>query len=927
MAWQLIYTSAPKLLEAGRTGFGTVARHRSVSGLLATSVERLSQFARLPGHDPKRVVYCHRIVNVGGSDYHVLSCLRDAGSDYTGRTNHIAHHLVAESREIASLIDAGITPGDVLRAMPWRSEWTESARYFDAAEEINLGALKSSKRDAWRALSGNAEHARLPWADTAQRGCYFVTPPELDLLPLISESLDEKIAAAWQTTFTTNLEPNDDVADFKWIGLPVASPLRSMAEASARPLFDLNSPATLPPPPARPAAPVEVAPAPSAVTSATTPAFTIPAPSLAPVRSGTTFTPTNNRRKTIDLGQSWAPEEKKEKPTGWISKVAAVLLVVLAIGGSVLGVRHFNAKRDQTNADNAYISQVELIFSAWNLQEIKSEILKWPRAKREPDLAAVKETLESIASHKGAETLKPQALDLALFPRSSGKCEELAKATKEWFESIKDATSTLDKSRILFLSTGLLKLQEAQKKLTSLNKLRAANNQLTAPKSIADRSSELYQAVLTLLKGEPLPGDDERKPEEWKSLLEAVGSLGVHRDGEAAWLKEWLESDSQPDKLAKINLLSDPATPAPKWLQVAVDSAIKKVADRDVQNQPVDAKETAEEGRHKEQQATDPNGADASHALSLVLYQSDTEEEGKEIKINEKIIGKASDKMRLLVGDLEDANRPYETWVYNPHFSVAPIFAFTTKASYLGDAKVAFMFSNESLTQISAKFGGKGCRLIGYSDENKNVNFDIWAINVDQVSTTNPIFTEPIEYVLSEMAWREPRTIEEINTYFVKFDTESPLLAKSYSLRLKNDKQQRIVNMLNSSGKKLVLHIGNSTRSLSENVMSAGDEIISKINIEIIAVNQRQSLINSKAEELANSKGNKTGSPNERERKRLALISDSDKLKEANIVGKKEIATLIENLKNLNPPNGEGMLKIGEIPMVKVILSSIATTK
>jgi hypothetical protein len=247
MAWQLIYTSAPKLLEAGRTGFGTVARHRSVSGLLATSVERLSQFARLPGHDPKRVVYCHRIVNVGGSDYHVLSCLRDAGSDYTGRTNHIAHHLVAESREIASLIDAGITPGDVLRAMPWRSEWTESARYFDAAEEINLGALKSSKRDAWRALSGNAEHARLPWADTAQRGCYFVTPPELDLLPLISESLDEKIAAAWQTTFTTNLEPNDDVADFKWIGLPVASPLRSMAEASARPIFDLSSPATASP--------------------------------------------------------------------------------------------------------------------------------------------------------------------------------------------------------------------------------------------------------------------------------------------------------------------------------------------------------------------------------------------------------------------------------------------------------------------------------------------------------------------------------------------------------------------------------------------------------------------------------------------------------------------------------------------------------
>jgi len=30
MAWQLIYTSAPRLLEAGRSGFGTVARHRAI---------------------------------------------------------------------------------------------------------------------------------------------------------------------------------------------------------------------------------------------------------------------------------------------------------------------------------------------------------------------------------------------------------------------------------------------------------------------------------------------------------------------------------------------------------------------------------------------------------------------------------------------------------------------------------------------------------------------------------------------------------------------------------------------------------------------------------------------------------------------------------------------------------------------------------
>jgi hypothetical protein len=48
MAWQLIYTSAPRLLEAGRSGFGTVARHRQIGPLLVSACERASQFARLP---------------------------------------------------------------------------------------------------------------------------------------------------------------------------------------------------------------------------------------------------------------------------------------------------------------------------------------------------------------------------------------------------------------------------------------------------------------------------------------------------------------------------------------------------------------------------------------------------------------------------------------------------------------------------------------------------------------------------------------------------------------------------------------------------------------------------------------------------------------------------------------------------------------
>ncbi|MCA1964412.1 MAG: hypothetical protein LDL31_10745, partial [Prosthecobacter sp.] len=125
MASQLIYTSAPRLLEAGRTGFGTVARHRAVSGLLVASIERVSQFGRGPGQNPRRVVLSHRILHAGAGSYHVFSCIRDAGSDYTGRTNHLAHHLIADAREARAAAEVGLTPANILQQMRWRSTWTE----------------------------------------------------------------------------------------------------------------------------------------------------------------------------------------------------------------------------------------------------------------------------------------------------------------------------------------------------------------------------------------------------------------------------------------------------------------------------------------------------------------------------------------------------------------------------------------------------------------------------------------------------------------------------------------------------------------------------------------------------------------------------------------------------------------------------------
>ena len=249
MAWQLIYTSAPRLLEAGRSGFGTVARHRQISPLLVAAVERSSQFARLPGMDAERVIFSHRIVSAGGARFHVLSCIRDAGADHTRRTNHLAHHVIADAREVAQLGAQGPSPADALLGIAWLSTWEGTPRYFEDAEEISLASLPvraGTDGAAWARVTGSGAYARLLTSADASRSACLLVPPGADVRALFAESLRWTPERAWRTTFTTALQPSDDSSEFTWIAVESGSPLQEQAMGSGRVLLDLTAPHTLP---------------------------------------------------------------------------------------------------------------------------------------------------------------------------------------------------------------------------------------------------------------------------------------------------------------------------------------------------------------------------------------------------------------------------------------------------------------------------------------------------------------------------------------------------------------------------------------------------------------------------------------------------------------------------------------------------------
>ena len=79
MPQQLIYTSSPQGLVAGRSGYCTVAHSHGLREALQLSLEQISYYEHLSGTQARQpVVSTHRVIDIRGTRYHVLSHIVDA---------------------------------------------------------------------------------------------------------------------------------------------------------------------------------------------------------------------------------------------------------------------------------------------------------------------------------------------------------------------------------------------------------------------------------------------------------------------------------------------------------------------------------------------------------------------------------------------------------------------------------------------------------------------------------------------------------------------------------------------------------------------------------------------------------------------------------------------------------------------------------
>ena len=186
---------------------------------------------------------------------HVLSCIRDSGADYSGRTNHLAQHIILNDREASSFAAAGNTPAGVMLGEQWPAHdgycgWVEEEFFLAPADPERTWKF-------WRYYAASPECRYNLCAPTALRGAVFVYSKGLEnqtkeeavgVLCLFAESQLECANHGWGITFTTSVEPNDEFSEFRWIGVPEKSPLLAKLEnATDREWVTLDSPPVLRP--------------------------------------------------------------------------------------------------------------------------------------------------------------------------------------------------------------------------------------------------------------------------------------------------------------------------------------------------------------------------------------------------------------------------------------------------------------------------------------------------------------------------------------------------------------------------------------------------------------------------------------------------------------------------------------------------------
>jgi len=253
MSKQLIYTSAPRGLKPGSSGFCTVAADGGMSQTLMTKLELLSGYEfRYNLSDPNAernpINFCHTRITLGGRAASVLSRVGFCGSDYSSRTNKIAHHFLLEQGE---RLPGG--PAWMMREMArggrFRTAWNDPPKALASVALPDLLPRSAPDRQPlqeWSQLGdpGWAGLMAKAFCRSRKAPAYVIFEPGTDMLALFEESLRLLPAnMRWGVHFATYYTSAPPDCHYHWRGiLAGSSVLKEVARFPGATVIDLTKP-------------------------------------------------------------------------------------------------------------------------------------------------------------------------------------------------------------------------------------------------------------------------------------------------------------------------------------------------------------------------------------------------------------------------------------------------------------------------------------------------------------------------------------------------------------------------------------------------------------------------------------------------------------------------------------------------------------
>ncbi len=250
MAQELIYTSAPKGLREGSSGFCVVAYTRGMPANLVQLLESLSAYKPVFPHYDKNanlnpVSYSHYKTSIGSTPIHILSRICFAGLDYSKRSNKLAHHLVFDVQE---RIKCG--PAVVFRVPElFLSKWESDPGIIEQQKRLGEYEWPLRKAATWEQVTGDAGWAAVladSFVKTPDKTAFIIFDPNcnVDTLSLVDEALMLlRPEDRWQVSFNTYFTSLPPSVQCNWrFCVPDSDALKEARRQPGALIIDLTKP-------------------------------------------------------------------------------------------------------------------------------------------------------------------------------------------------------------------------------------------------------------------------------------------------------------------------------------------------------------------------------------------------------------------------------------------------------------------------------------------------------------------------------------------------------------------------------------------------------------------------------------------------------------------------------------------------------------